>query len=350
MVPKAAKVLIVDDSALIRVIMNEILSSNEVPIEIKKAVDGKDALKKLASWEPDVVTLDVAMPHMGGIETLGRIMNQQPTRVIMLSGLDDPKTVFDALSLGAIDFIVKPLRSAGGVHKLREELLAKVSMALQVDLKNVVGSKRIRVARIKKRKYTLGKKAVAIGTSTGGPPALESIMNTLPDDFAYPVFIVQHLPVGFSESLASRLDAASKLRVKQGEHGEIVQNGVAYIAPGGFHLTVDRPKSNIAEIIKLDQGPPQNGLRPCVDRMMKSIAEIYGPGSVGVVLTGMGHDGAEGMSEIKRVKGKTLAQDRESCVVYGMSATVISRGCADKVVSLEKVLEEIVKAVAGEEQ
>jgi two-component system chemotaxis response regulator CheB len=346
---KPVKVLVVDDSALIRLMIRDILSS-ESSIVTKKAVDGQDALERIASWSPDVVTLDVAMPRMGGLETLEKIMKKHPTRVIMLSGLDDPKTVFEALSLGAIDFIVKPLREAGGLAKLRDELLAKINMAAQVDLKKVGNSQRARATRITRSKCGAGKKAVAIGASTGGPPALEAIARALPADFNYPVFIVQHLPVGFSHSLAKRLDAASKLKVKQGKHGEVVQGGVVYLAPGGYHLTIDRPKSNIAEIIRLDQEPPQNGLRPCVDRLMNSVAEIYGAGSIGVILTGMGHDGAEGMAAIKKVGGKTVVQDRKSCVVFGMSAAAIKKDCADRVVSLENITEEIVKAVSGEEE
>ena len=346
---KQAKVLVVDDSALIRLMIRDILASDP-SIVTKKAIDGKDALEKIASWSPDVVTLDVAMPRMGGLETLGLIMKKHPTRVIMLSGLDDPKTVFEALSLGAIDFIVKPLRKAGGLDKLRTELLAKVSMAAQVDLSKLSNSRSARAAQIKNRKCGTGKKAVAIGASTGGPPALEEIVRALPADFTYPVFVVQHLPVGFSQSLAKRLDNASRLKVKQGEDGEVVQNGVVYLAPGGYHLTIDRPKSNIAEIIRLDQEPPQNGVRPCADRLMNSVAEIYGPGSLGVILTGMGHDGAVGMAAIKKAGGKTVVQDRKSCVVFGMSSAVIKKDCADKVVPLENITEEIVKAVSAEEE
>ncbi len=342
---KPTKVLVVDDSALMRLMIRDVLSS-EPTIEIEKAVNGKDALRKIASWSPDVVTLDVNMPGMNGLETLERIMKEYPTRVIMLSGLDDPKTVFDALNLGAIDFIVKPIKKASGLKQLRDEVIAKIHMAVQVDLKKVTNSRSARVARIKRSKFRAGKKAVAIGASTGGPPALESIIRALPDDFSYPVFIVQHLPVGFTQSFARRLDSAGKLRVKEAEHGEVVQNGVAYIAPGGFQMTIDRPKSMIAEMLRLDQNPPQNGLRPCVDRMMLSVAEVYGPGCVGVILTGMGKDGAEGMSMIKESRGKTIVQDQKSSVVFGMPGAAIEKQCADKVVSIKDIAEEIIKAIA----
>lgn len=345
---KQIKVLIVDDSALMRVMMRDILSS-EPAIQIQKAVNGRDALERIALWSPDVVTLDIAMPKMGGIETLRKIMEQYPTRVIMLSGLDDPKTVFDALDLGAIDFIVKPGQKTGNIDWLREELLAKINMAMQVDIDKVANPRLRRTILASRRRFGLGKKAIAIGASTGGPPALESIVEILPANLPCPVFVVQHLPADFAASLAKRLDIASKLRVKVGENGEVVKNGVIYIAPGDFHMTVDRPKSNIAEIIRLDHGPSRNGLRPCVDRMMESVAHVYEQGSVGVVLTGMGRDGTNGLGAIKRHKGRTIAQDKESSVVFGMPAAAIKDGYADKIVSIENIAEEILKMLTEEE-
>lgn len=342
------KVLIVDDSALMRVMIRDVLSS-EPAIEIQRAINGKNALEKMVQWSPDVVTLDVAMPKMGGLETLRKIMKQYPTRVIMLSGLDDPKTVFDALDLGAIDFIVKPTGKTSGIDKLREELLAKINMAMQVDITKMVTFRYRRANQIRRKEFGLGKKAIAIGASTGGPPALELIVRALPANFAYPVFVVQHLPPGFSDSLAKRLDSASRLRVKVGEHGEVIQNGVIYVAPGDFHMTVDMPKSNIVEIVRLDQEPRSNGVRPCVDRMMKSVAKVYAEGSVGVILTGMGRDGTEGFSAIKQSNGRTIAQNKESSVVFGMPAEVIKNGFVDKVASLENIAEETVKMITGEE-
>jgi len=342
------KVLIVDDSALMRVMIRDILAEDPL-IETEKATDGEDALKKIASWSPDVVTLDVAMPKMGGLETLRRIMKQRPARVIMLSGLDDPKIVFDALKEGALDFIVKPSGQVShDIGKLSEEILVKVKMAANVDLKHVAKLSSRGIALTLNRKFRpTNKKAIAIGASSGGPPALELIVAALPDNFAFPVFIVQHLPVGFSKSLAGRLDSASKLKVKEGENGEVVKKGVVYLAPAGSHMTVDKPMSNIAEIIRLDHEAPIGGLRPSVDRMMKSVAEIYGPGSIGVLLTGMGCDGAEGLGVIKENKGTTIVQDKQSSVVFGMPGAAVKRGHADKVVPLKKIAEAIIKAVNG---
>lgn len=342
------KVLVVDDSALMRVMIKDMLSF-ESSIEIERAKDGEEALRKTVSWSPDVITLDVAMPKMDGVETLKRIMELHPTRVLMLSGLDDPKIVFDALKEGAIDFIVKPARRADDAHKLKEELLAKIHMAAHVDLKKITKPNRFRgVAPMKPREFKLcSKKAIAVGASSGGPPALELVIRSLPANFAYPVFIVQHLPVGFSASLAKRLDSTSELTVKEGEHGEIVKDGHVYLAPAGFHMTVDKPKSGIVEMIRLDLESPINGLRPSVDRMMKSVANIYGAGTLGVLLTGMGEDGAEGLVTIKRYNGKTIVQDEDSSVVFGMPGSAIKRGCADKIVSLEGIAREIVKTVNG---
>lgn len=344
---KPVKVLIVDDSALMRVIIKDILSA-EPSIETEKAKDGEEALRKIASWSPDVVTLDVAMPKMDGLRTLKRIMQVHPTRVLMLSGLDDPKTVFDALKEGAIDFIVKPSSKKSGMEDLREELLAKVNMAVHVDLdkinrNNLNGSTQVRQTDFK----VSGKKAVAIGASSGGPPALEHIVRTLPQNFAYPIFVVQHLPVGFSTSFAKRLDSASKLKAKEAEHGEVINGGVIYLAPAGFHMTVDKPKSDIVEIIRLDKHPKVNGVRPSADRMMKSVADVYGKGSIGVILTGMGNDGSEGLKRIKEYNGKTIVQDEISSVVFGMPASAIRLNCVDKVSPLKKIAGEIIRALGN---
>jgi len=344
---KPVKVLIVDDSALMRVIIKDILST-EPSIETEKAKDGAEALQKIISWSPDVVTLDVAMPKMDGLKTLKRIMQIHPTRVLMLSGLDDPKTVFDALKEGAIDFIVKPSSKRSGMEELREELLAKVNMAIHVDLDKINrnglnGRTQVREADFKVH----GKKAVAIGASSGGPPALEHVVRNFPANFAYPIFIVQHLPVGFSTSFAKRLDSASKLKVKEAEHGEVIKGGVIYLAPAGFHMTVDKPKSEVVEIIRLDKQPRINGVRPSVDRMMKSVADVYGKGSVGVILTGMGNDGSEGMKKIKESNGKTIVQDEMSSVVFGMPASTIKLDCVDKVSPLKKIAGDIMKAISN---
>lgn len=344
------KVLIVDDSALMRVMIRNILSS-ESAIQTEKAKDGKEALKKIAAWSPDVVTLDIAMPIMNGLETLRAIMKSHPTRVIMLSGLGEPKIVFDALKEGAIDFIVKPSVKGQNVETLKEELLAKINMAAHVDLKKVINSNLRGAKQIKRASFAAHiKKAVAIGASTGGPSALELVVRSLPDNLAYPVFIVQHLPVGFSKSLAGRLNAASKLKAKEGEHGEVVEDGVIYLAPAGYHMTVDKPKSDIVEIIRLDHEPRINGLRPSVDRMMDSVANIYGAETLGVLLTGMGFDGVEGLSTIKKFGGKTIVQDEKSSVVYGMPGAAVKSGCADKIVPVKNIAEEIVKVLSGKEE
>jgi len=342
---KPVKVLIVDDSALMRVIIKDILST-EPSIETEKAKDGEEALRKIVSWSPDVITLDVAMPKMDGLKTLKRIMQIHPTRVLMLSGLDDPKTVFDALKEGAIDFIVKPCSKRSGLEDLREELLAKIKMAVHVDLEKtrrngLNGKTEVKQADFKAR----GKKAIAIGASSGGPPALEYIVRTLPENFAYPVFIVQHLPVGFSTSFAKRLNSASKLKVKEAENGEVIKGGMVYLAPAGFHMTIDKPKSEVVEIIRLDKQPRINGVRPSVDRMMKSVADVYGEGSVGVILTGMGNDGSEGMKKIKESNGKTIVQDEMSSVVFGMPASAIKLDCVDKVSPLKKITGDILNAI-----
>ncbi|HHW13652.1 MAG TPA: chemotaxis response regulator protein-glutamate methylesterase [Firmicutes bacterium] len=338
------RVLVVDDSAFFRRLIGEVLSRDPGLRVAGVARDGLDAVEKTKSLRPDVVTLDVNMPELNGLEALRRIMREAPTPVVMLSSLttEGAEETIQALQEGAVDFLCKPaLAQAGGAWQ--EELVAKVKVAARANLGRPETPGR--PARLAKQAPAGGRRAtggriVAIGTSTGGPKALQEVIPRLPAGLPVGVLVVQHMPAGFTRTLAQRLDAASPLRVKEAEQGEAVQPGTVYIAPGDYHLRVN-PRGEL----QLGQDPPIASLRPSVDALFESVAEVYGAGTVAAVLTGMGSDGTRGAGLIKRAGGWVVAEDQSTCVVYGMPRSVIEEGYADRVVPLPEIAGELVKAV-----
>jgi two-component system chemotaxis response regulator CheB len=339
---------------LMRLLISDILNSDREIEVVATARDGEDGIKKVTKLRPDVVTLDIEMPRLDGLHALGYIMSEIPTPVVMISahtrkGAD---AAFRALEYGAVDFVSKPSDPiSGGMRSIADELIAKVKMAAVADLDNL---KFIRPDKthenyltIRPKKNVRGVKVVAIGASTGGPRALVEVLTRLDPDIPAGLLIVQHMAGGFTKTFASRLDRESRLSVKEAEGGDRIEQGKALIAPGDHHMTVKRDTSGKESLgtISLNQDPPVYGLRPTVDIMMLSAAEIYGDRAIGVILTGMGSDGAMGMKAIKANKGKTIAQDRETCVVYGMPQAAVKEGVVDKVVPLDKIAKEIMKLV-----
>jgi two-component system chemotaxis response regulator CheB len=333
---KNLKILVVDDSAFMRKFIGDIIQSDSEMELVGTARNGEDALRKIAIYKPDVITLDVEMPGLNGLDTLKRIMEQTPLPVIMVSSLTqrDSKITIEALAAGAIDFITKPSLVKGeNAEEIRRLLPLKIKAAAGARL----GAYKNPVCFEEKLKKTgpsgrLARKIVAIGASTGGPRALEEVLKGFPADLPAAVLITQHMPAGFTDSLSKRLDRISPLRVEEAANGESILESKAYVAPGGFHLLVTSNGTTL-----LSNSAPVNYVRPSADLMMETAAEVFGPSVVGVVLTGMGRDGAEGMARIKEKGGKTVVQDPNTAVIPGMPQAVIKRGSADMIVSLERV-------------
>jgi two-component system chemotaxis response regulator CheB len=350
MPPAKIKVLVVDDSALMRRVIWGLLEEDPEIQVVGSAVDGQDAIEKVHQLKPDVVTLDVEMPKLDGLQALGYLMSEHPVPCVMLSAYTPrgAETTLKALDYGATDFVMKPSGVISlDLERVRDELLDKIKVARGIDLKrlpfkdpNAATEVPKATARPKPRPVDRGS-VVAIGTSTGGPRALAALLPALPKDFPAPVLVVQHMSAGFTATLAARLDKECANRVKEAEQGEILEAGTIYLAPGDWHMEVAREGGVVK--IKLDQRPPILGVRPCVDLLFQSVAEVYGAKALGVVLTGMGRDGSKGLKAMKALGARTLAQDEASSVVYGMPRAAYAAGVVDKVLSLGQMAQGIVE-------
>lgn len=345
------RVLTVDDSAFARLIIARRLNCDPGIKVIGVAVDGIDGLEKVRSLRPDVVTLDVEMPNMDGLTTLERIMEECPTPVIMLSRLtdQDTETTIRALEAGAVDFILKPHYADAGFSTITDRLAEKIKLAAKVDVHRLKAGSSAGRSRHhtkvpssqqppKTCRKTPEAKVVVIGSSTGGPKALHELIPGLPGDIPASVLLVQHMPPGFTRSLANRLSSLSQIDVKEAEPNDEVRTGRALLAPGDYHMSL-----STGDKIRLTQDPPRNGLRPAVDVTMEAAARVYRDRCIGVVLTGMGADGRDGAAIIKRHGGRVIVQDESTSAVYGMPRSVIEAGCADKVVPLQRMAQEIVE-------
>lgn len=343
---KVTKVLIVDDSAFMRKVLSDMLDNNEAIEVVGTATDGRDALEKIKQLDPDVITLDVEMPIMDGITCLKHIMQQFPKPVIMLSSVTDygAQLTIKALDEGAVDFIAKPKNIFDIKNdKKKNEIVEKVLVARSIKYKTVQGQLRTETVRQATSNNKVLKKIVAIGTSTGGPKALQSVIPFLPGDIPAAVLVVQHMPPGFTKSLAERLDSKSNLTVKEAEHGEKILAGHVYIAPGDSHMLV-QVGGNGELSISLDKSPPVGGHRPSVDVMLNSLSKTGLKNIMGVIMTGMGSDGSIGIKNLKDINDSfIIAQDEETSVVYGMPKMAVQTGTVDKIVSLDRISEEIIQ-------
>ena len=332
---KRVRVLVVDDSALMRKLIPQMLEGDEAIEVVGTAMDGSFCLKKIEELKPDVVTLDLEMPGMNGIDTLKEIMRRNPVPVIVFSShsTEGASVTMKALGLGAFDFVTKPKDTSAHMIETARELSAKVKAAADCKLKPriLAGAP----ARAEKVAAPAGapNKIVGIGVSTGGPQALEYVLSQLPGDFAGAITVVQHMPDGFTDMFARRLDDVCPLRVKEAQSGDLLLPGRVLICPGSRHMKVKRLP--LGDIAVLSDEPRVNGHRPSVDVLLRSVAEEFRSNAVGVLMTGMGDDGAEGLGAVKREGGMTIAQSEESCVVYGMPKAAIERGYAIRVVGLD---------------
>ncbi len=342
------RVLVVDDSALMRKLIPQMLETDSSIQVVGTAMDGQFCLKKIEELRPNVITLDLEMPGMNGIDTLKEIMRRQPIPVIVFSShsTEGASVTMKALGLGAFDFLTKPKDTASHMAETAAELTAKVKAAAECKLKPrpMPGI----IPRPEKREVvsaaTVPSKVVAIGISTGGPQALEYLLAQLPGDFPACILVVQHMPEGFTEMFARRLDETCALRVKEAQSGDLLQAGRVLICPGSRHLKVKRMP--LGDIAILTDDPRVNGHRPSADVLLKSVAEEFRTQAIGLLMTGMGDDGAEGLGAIKKSGGVTIAQSEDSCVVFGMPKAAIERGYASRVVSLD-VLSSTLQAVCG---
>lgn len=338
--------LIIDDSLVVRKILCQALA--DVPgVEVAgTAATGAFALTKIPQLNPDVITLDVEMPGMDGLQTLSEIRKRYPKLpVIMFSTLTEhgAAVTLEALALGASDYITKPSNSenlASAIAQVREQLLSRI---VSLTAPRRAGPATPRVASIQRKMARQPIEVLAIGTSTGGPNALAELIPRLPDDFPVPIMVVQHMPPLFTRMLAERLNAHAALSVREAEANEILQAGQVWIAPGDHHLAAIRQGCEV--VTALNQGPLENSCRPAVDVLFRSLARCYGSHVLAVVLTGMGADGARGAACIRDAGGEVLVQDEPSSVVWGMPRAVVAAGAADQVCPLRELSREIVRRV-----
>jgi two-component system chemotaxis response regulator CheB len=340
------KVLVVDDSAFMRKVLSDLFAAESDFTVLEAARNGKEAVDKVKRLKPDVVTMDVEMPVMDGITALDTIMRESPTPVVMVSSLtrEGADATMKALEKGAVDFVAKTAGPISSIEQIRTEILAKCRAAAKANVRQLVrppSPPPPPVAHPPAFAPSPDEQIVAIGTSTGGPRALQEIITRLPGNLPCPVVIVQHMPPGFTKSLSDRLNSLSALTVKEAENGDVLRPGLAVIAPGDFHMALAREGTKT--VVKLHQEPPIGGHRPSVDPTMEAVARIYGPRAMGVILTGMGHDGSRGMKAIKANRGFTIAEDQSTTVVFGMPKAAIELGIVDRIVPLPGIAGEIVK-------
>ena len=354
---KTIQVLIVDDSTFMRKSLSSMLTKDPRITIVGMARNGEEALQLVHQLKPDVVTMDVEMPGMNGIEALKRIMAEHPVPVLMVSSLttEGAGDTLKALELGAVDYIPKQLDGvAMKIHDIQDELIAKIVAASQAGGKvracKMNGAPRPAVTprpmglTSHSVSVTRGSRVVAIGCSTGGPQALIEVLPAFPSDFPAGIVIVQHMPKTFTKPFADRMNSLCELEVKEAADGDEVKPGRILIAPGGVQCRVKR-RTISSTVISLSPNIEHHLHAPSADIMMQSVASVYEERGIGVILTGMGHDGLEGMKAIKAAKGRTIAQDEKSCIVYGMPKAVVEAGCADKVIPLSGVVGEILNMV-----
>lgn len=342
-----ARVLVVDDSAYMRVVLKDLLEADPEIKVIGAARDGLEAVEMAKALAPDVVLMDIQMPKMDGLATLQRMLKETPTRVVMLSAMDklDPQLPLRALEMGAVDFISKPRGPVSvEIVELRDRIVSAVKNAMLTRVEALRRARSSLPEKLKmiRRESSKGLKVVAIGSSLGGPRALESVFAALPRDVPGAFFVIQHLPWEFSESFARRLDAVRGPRVKLATDGERVERGMAYVAPGGRHLRLAWQGASTL-VMKLENGEPVNFVKPSADVLFRSVAECMAERGMGVILTGLGVDGARGALAIKEAGGRVIAQDEATSLAFGMPKATVEIGAAEKVLPLEEIPEEIIR-------
>ncbi len=346
--PRKIRVLVVDDSAYNRRMITKILERSPFIEVVGSAGDGEEGLRRALEKKPDLVTLDLEMPRMDGFSFLRILMARQPLPILVVSSRNEGASVFRALELGAVDFIAKPTRGISSeLETIAEELLTKVLSIRQLRLDNAQNQFDYAAhgrsapppptpeAPPREPGFLAPAGIVAIGSSTGGPGALTSILSSIPAHLPIGYLVAQHMPPGFTRPFAERLDRFTELSVREAAGGEMLRAGQVLIAPGGMNLTVERRGAEVAAVLSKRSGADR--YVPSVDALLRSAARAYGPACLGVILTGMGDDGTEGVLEVKRRKGITIAESEESSVIFGMPRKAISSGAVDHVLPLDKI-------------
>jgi two-component system chemotaxis response regulator CheB len=358
---RTIKILVVDDSAFMCKAITMMLESDPQIKVIGSARDGAEGIEKVKLLKPDLVTMDIEMPRMDGLTALREIMRKNPVPVMMISSIttEGAKATLDALEAGAVDFIPKQMSSVSlDIVKFKDDLLSKI--------KDITRRKSMLMAQFRRKRYlqisgrpssgepdssarpaprrVIRKKShnvriVAVGVSTGGPPALQTIIPQLPRNLPVGVVVAQHMPPTFTKSLADRLDGASQVSVREAENGEPVQPGLVLFAPGGKHISLEKKGSQTKVVVS--SHPEESLYHPCIDILMDSVADAYGQAAMGVILTGMGSNGVVGLTKLKKLGGVTIAQDEETSVVYGMPRAVVEAGIVDHVAPVEDIAHEI---------
>ncbi|MGM0500577.1 MAG: protein-glutamate methylesterase/protein-glutamine glutaminase [Bacillota bacterium] len=332
------KVMICDDSAFMRKIFSDTVEADSELTVMDTAYNGQNLLDKLINQKPDLLMLDIEMPVLNGLQTL-KIVKEKYSElpVIMVSALDNSETVFKALDIGAFDFIPKPGGSISlNIDSIKEELITKLKAAHQSTKERVVKPVKIRK---KLKEFPI----VAIGTSSGGPRALSTLLSGIPKNFPAAFVIVQHMPAGFTKTLADRLNSLSGLTIKEAAAGDKLKKGHALLAPGDYHLEIN----NIGRV-KLNQNPKEHGVRPSVDYMMKSLAKNFnGERITAVILTGMGHDGALGMEALTNDGAYGIIEAKESALVYGMPSSTAAKGAYDEILNINEIAKRLIEIVEG---
>ncbi|USG67945.1 chemotaxis response regulator protein-glutamate methylesterase [Brevibacillus ruminantium] len=366
---KKIRVLVTDDSAFMRKVISDILQDDPEIEVIDRARNGLECLEKSKQLKPDVITLDIEMPIMNGLEALEQLMKQQPVPVVMLSSLtrDGADATIRALELGAFDFVTKPSGPISlDIHKVGDRLVERVKAAAQEQTRFKRGTLPfvqqppvVPPSSMNTKMWVKadgpgttfprtgigrndGTKLVVLGTSTGGPKALQAVLTSLPAEFPAPIAIVQHMPAGFTKSLAQRLDSLCAIRVTEVMDGEWLESGTAYIAPGGYHFEVQQVNGRLQA--KLHQQEPRGGHRPSVDILFESVSRLTKVDKWAIIMTGMGNDGTKGLKQMKDLGHVTsIIEDESSCVVFGMPRAAIQAGLADNVVPLHSIAETLCK-------
>jgi len=350
------KVLIVDDAVVVRKMLSDTMNQDPDIEVVGVAANGSICLQKIPQVNPDIISLDIEMPVMDGLEALDKIREKWPKLpVIMFSTLTHKgaATTLEALSRGATDYVAKPSKAKSldeGIELIKNGLIPKIkalcSERVGLDIPNCLPKPKPVIDRPEDPKGEQGVKrfhrvdVVAIGVSTGGPNALGELMPSFPENFPVPIVLVQHMPPNFTKLLADRLDSKSNLKIKECENGDVLQPGHVYIAPGDYHMVVEQDKGDV--VARVNQDPHENSCRPAADVLFRSVAQVFGRNVMAVVLTGMGQDGLHGCEHIQDRGGQVLVQDEASSVVWGMPGFVVKSKLADKILPLNKIADEII--------
>lgn len=345
----AVRVLIVDDSGFFRRRLTEIISSDPHLEVVGTAENGLQAIEQVKRLRPDVITMDIEMPEMDGITATRQIMAQFPTAILMLStwSTEGAKATLDALEAGAVDFIPKRFSEISSNHDLAQQKLCLQLRYLATNFRKGIVPRpsaspkplEPKANQISSNKIDKTLKLVAIGTSTGGPVALQEILTKLPAHFPYPILLIQHMPATFTPSFAERLNNQCAIKVKQAENGDVLVAGTAYLAPGGEQMLLKGTKRQLR--IELQASKPEQTYRPCIDITLSSIAEICPAETLAIILTGMGSDGRDGCSKLKPLGASIWSQDEHSSTIYGMPMAIAKAGLADKILSLTDIAKQL---------